>query len=65
MGWEHRERSVPNYEGIVESLRECLENSLIGLDMAKRDGLGADVTALTALEELDSFLNSLKRDLGV
>lgn len=65
MGWERRERSVPDWEATVDSIRECLENSVLILDIAKRDGLRADVTALNVLEELDGFLNVLKKDLGV
>lgn len=64
MVWENRQRSIPDWEVTVDSIRECLENSLLMLDMAKRDGLRSDVTVLNVLEELDGFLNSLKRDLG-
>ena len=65
MGWESRGRSVPDWKATVDSLKECLEGVLMGIEMGRQEQLRDDVLALEALDELDGYLNGLKRDLGV
>ena len=60
-----RSRSIPDWEATLEALQECLESTLIGINLGKQEGLRPDVTALDALTTLDEFLVALKRDLGV
>ena len=58
-------RPVPDWGATLESVKECIEGVLMGIDMGMRERTRPDVLTLEALDELDGFLNSLKRDLGV
>lgn len=64
MGWR-QDRAVPNWPGTVSAIKECLEAVLMGIELGEREGLRPEIIALDSLDELDSFLSSLKRDLGV
>lgn len=65
MGVDGRARSVPDYEAIIEALKECLEDTLSAINLGREEGIRPHILALEALDELDGFLNGLKRDLGV
>jgi hypothetical protein len=64
MGW-NTERAVPNWEGTLSALKECLESVQMGLDLGEQERIRPDVLCLDALDELDTFLSHLKRDLGL
>lgn len=64
MGWSARERAVPDWDSTVEDLQDSLEDVLDTLHQGRRAGVRKDVLALEALDQLDSFLSNLKRDLG-
>lgn len=63
MGWD-RERAIPDWRATVDSLKDCLEGVLMGIELGRQEALREDVLALEALDELDGYLSALKRELG-
>jgi hypothetical protein len=60
-----RERVTPNWEGIISTLEENLEDVLGTLDQQKHEGVRADVRVLEAFDTLDRFMKAIHQDLGV
>ena len=58
-------RSTPDWPGILSDLQQQLREILFQIDQSERQGLEAHVTTMDALDSLDSWLNVIKRDLGV
>jgi len=57
--------TLAEWEGVLSSLEETLEDVLDQLDRSKQEGIRADIRALDAFDELDRFLSGVKQDLGV
>lgn len=63
MAWD-RERAIPDWRATVDSLKECLESVLMGIELGRQESVRDDVLALESLDELDGYLSALKRELG-
>lgn len=63
--WEPTERSIPEWETILQGLEESLEGVLLLIDQGRANESRPDVLTLDAFDELDSYLSAQKRDLGM
>ena len=57
--------TLAEWEGVLLSLQETLEDVLENIKLAKQEGIRSDIMALDAFDELDKFLSGVKADLGV
>lgn len=64
-GVEVMPRSTIEWQGIVSTLRETLEDVLLTMELQEGEGIAADIRALEAFDELDRFLSGIKQDLGI
>jgi hypothetical protein len=66
MGWSDREgMSLAAWAGTLETLEENLDGILITVRLGKEEGIRKDILCLEAFDELDRYLSSVKRDLGI
>lgn len=66
MGYTGRETmSLAEWKGTLEGLKEALESVQMGIQLSEDENVRVDLIALEAFDELDRYLSSVKRDLGI
>ena len=63
--YDVRSRSIPNWEGTLAGLKEILQETLFSIEQDKLAGVLPEIAALQAFDMLDTYLVSIKSDLGV
>ena len=58
-------RSTPDWPVIVNDLQDALREALFSIRQSQASGVESHVIALNVLDQIDSYLTALKRELGV
>ena len=60
-----RQRSIPDWNGTLSSLKEVLDDVAFTIQMGEETGVRPDILTLEAFDVLDRYISLIKLEMGL